>query len=216
MKTVCLPAYFKLLSFLSAIAVTSGAAVDSVNGCLLGSNCPPTPPPPPPPTTTTSPTPTPTSTIPLTPLTPANETIFLSTIIEPGQGKVWAQVDRIDPEPYYVKWVPDPEFASPVVLHNNTSLVFIDGEQSFYLNFDNSTSDTGIYFVNLYSSAGISQLYTDNDHKLLWGGAQQERDGWMWCFMDDQQYRMFYFDSEFVGPPRDCGLSSVFLTERPS
>ncbi|KAG5301452.1 immunoreactive protein [Histoplasma ohiense] len=211
MKTICLPAYFKLLSFLSAIAVTSGAAVDS---CLLESNCPP--PTTTTTTTTTTPTPTPTSIIPITPIVPANKTIVLTTTIEPGPGQVWAQIEEIDPEPYYVRWVPDPTFATPVVLHNNTDLVFMDGSKSFYLNFDNSTSDTGIYFVNLNSNAGISQLYKDSDNKLLWGGAQQERDGWMWCFMVDLQYRMFYSDSKFVGSPRDCGLSSVFLTERPS
>ncbi|EER40420.1 yeast phase specific protein [Histoplasma capsulatum H143] len=94
-------------------------------------------------------------------------------------GEAFGQLDLTPSGMRPVKWIPDMEYATPVMLDNSTQLEIYDQNTTYYLNWDNSTASTGIYFSDASLGSGITMLQMDADGCLLWLPATQNRNGWM-------------------------------------
>ncbi|QSS50380.1 yeast-phase specific protein [Histoplasma capsulatum var. duboisii H88] len=136
-------------------------------------------------------------------------TFILKTTLDVGEA--FGQLDLTPSGMRPVKWTPDMEYATPVMLDNSTQLEIYDQNTTYYLNWDNSTASTGIYFSDASLGSGITMLQMDADGCLLWLPATQNRNGWMWCYMLDYEYRMFFYNTSFISPPEGCGFSPVCL-----
>ncbi|EEH36776.2 hypothetical protein PAAG_07194 [Paracoccidioides lutzii Pb01] len=82
-----------------------------------------------------------------------------------------------------------------------------------YMNFDNDTMTTGIRFVTLTTTPGITGLFRDNQTgEVHWLGASQKQTGWILCYMWDEEWHLFFDDSKWLSPPSDC-FSTIMTAE---
>ncbi|KAG5287938.1 yeast-phase specific protein [Histoplasma ohiense] len=136
-------------------------------------------------------------------------TFILQTWLDVGEA--YGQLDMTPSGMRPVKWVPYMEYATPVMLDNSTQLEIYDQNTTYFLNWDNNTASTGVYFSDASLGSGITMLQMDAQGCLTWPPATEKPDGWMWCYMLDYEYRMFFYNSSYLSPPQDCDFSPVCL-----